>query len=969
MLTNNYAVRTVSLLDNDVVDPHSRSRKRRRPLGRVITPASDTRPESDGAGILLNHDVKRNAVVTFVYNDTGELMPREPDHQYFSKTMPCNRARCVSCAYIDSSRLIDCHYHNKKIVTVNHHNTPLNCLTKRVIYLISCKKCYQRYVGETTRPLCERIKEHLGHIRNQNLHTLIVSHFSQADHSLSDFSIKILEVVRESDPIFDRELFWIKLLNTTYPFGLNDNIKGYGIISEGVDPLLRSDHPYLCGSFIKIKRKHRRRRRRSKKVEENICETLSQFTSSDVPQLIRYLRNKSQKTLAIVYGYVHLNNNLPSEILLATKAYLARFYHVPKETVIKDSTIVCKVKFTHPVLDDINLPSILQSRFAKRVLPKNVNRKIKIVYSYDRPFSSKICNHSATVRSLRNMDAVKEVLSSSCTCDRSPYFYAAAEHVITGDLNIITDERLRSIIKKGTRFRFPTARKKHDITNFFELDLDLFILKLSNMYRLSPTAFDEFRSVVMLKFKDRLCFNTNSYKTYKSNAFNKELRKLHEKYVICPADKAAGNYVVICKKFYVQTLCSELGINRDGEILGNGTYALHNESSSSIFRRHSMFESMFGSKITERPRLPILYALPKLHKNPFKFRFIAAATETSMTHLSLDLHRILTGIRQFMEIYCHKIKERTGRNLFWSISNSFTATERLCNQKKIDHMLSADFATLFTKLPHGSVRSNIFRLLDIAFRNNSYVAFNDYRSFMCNDKKYNHIKYYDLEQAKKLVDCVLNECYVNFAGLIFKQVQGVPMGGNASPLLADLSLLSMEYAYMTLNKHTKLTAMRYIDDILCTNDPNFMKKAELIYDNSLQLECTYNGTHCNFLDLNITVVNRKAVLSIYNKTDAFPFRVNRFGYPESCVSSKTQYGVLVSQLIRYGRISHDENDFISKAKELFDLYLDRGFKSTQLRITLKHFIRRNKPLLMKFFFPSKCNLDAFTRRMLNRGGC
>lgn len=257
-------------------------------------------------------------------------------------------------------------------------NTPLNCLTKRVIYLVSCKKCHFRYVGETTRPLNERIKEHLGHIRKRNLHTLIVGYFSQNDHDLKDFSIKILEVVRDSDPIFDRELFWIKLLNTTYPFGLNDNVKGYGIVSEGVDPLQRSDHPYLCGSFIRIKRRHRQRRRKSKKVDENICETLSDFTVNNIPQLIKYLRNKSQRSLALAYTYVQSNNDLPSEILLTIKAYLARFYHVPKKTVIKNSTIVCKLKFTHPILDDINLPSVLQSRAAKHHCPKLLIAKLRV---------------------------------------------------------------------------------------------------------------------------------------------------------------------------------------------------------------------------------------------------------------------------------------------------------------------------------------------------------------------------------------------------------------------------------------------------------------------------------------------------------------------------------------------------------------------------------------------------------------
>ena len=39
------------------------------------------------------------------------------------------------------------------------------------------------------------------------------------------------------------------------------------------------------------------------------------------------------------------------------------------------------------------------------------------------------------------------------------------------------------------------------------------------------------------------------------------LRKLHEDFVLVSADKAANNIIVICKKYYIETLIKELGIN------------------------------------------------------------------------------------------------------------------------------------------------------------------------------------------------------------------------------------------------------------------------------------------------------------------------------------------------------------------------------------------------------------------------
>ena len=39
------------------------------------------------------------------------------------------------------------------------------------------------------------------------------------------------------------------------------------------------------------------------------------------------------------------------------------------------------------------------------------------------------------------------------------------------------------------------------------------------------------------------------------------LHKLHANYVLVLADKAANNVIVVCKKYYIDTLVKELGIN------------------------------------------------------------------------------------------------------------------------------------------------------------------------------------------------------------------------------------------------------------------------------------------------------------------------------------------------------------------------------------------------------------------------
>ena len=59
-----------------------------------------------------------------------------------------------------------------------------------------------------------------------------------------------------------------------------------------------------------------------------------------------------------------------------------------------------------------------------------------------------------------------------------------------------------------------------------------------------------------------------------------------------------------------------------------------------------------------------------------------------------------------------------------------------------------------------------------------------------------------------------------FNGTVFKQILGIPMGGNVSPFIADLYLSWCEYCYVTKSLKTDYNMTkrlsyncRYLDDI------------------------------------------------------------------------------------------------------------------------------------------------------------
>ena len=62
----------------------------------------------------------------------------------------------------------------------------------------------------------------------------------------------------------------------------------------------------------------------------------------------------------------------------------------------------------------------------------------------------------------------------------------------------------------------------------------------------------------------------------------------------------------------------------------------------------------------------------------------------------------------------------------------------------------------------------------------------------------------------------------------------------------------------------------------------------------------------------------------------------------------TSYGVYISQLIRFARVSSHVADFNARHKSLTDKLLEQGYRYHKLRKTFSKFYRRHYELVSKF---------------------
>ena len=147
---------------------------------------------------------------------SAQLKPTEfaPAHG----SAACGGSRCLTCQHIQTGTTV-----RSSTGRIHQVRATATCKTRNVIYLIECKCCRLQYVGETKNPLHIRLNGHRNDIKHHNIEKPVAAHFCSPNHTLSDFTIMVLEQMRSQDDLLRkrRESFWIHLLGSLHPTGLN----------------------------------------------------------------------------------------------------------------------------------------------------------------------------------------------------------------------------------------------------------------------------------------------------------------------------------------------------------------------------------------------------------------------------------------------------------------------------------------------------------------------------------------------------------------------------------------------------------------------------------------------------------------------------------------------------------------------------------------------------------------------------
>ena len=619
------------------------------------------------------------------------------------------------------------------------------------------------------------------------------------------------------------------------------------------------------------------------------------------------------------------------------------------------------------------MPKILRSPEVTSLLPEALKGEDDIpscTMKLDPPIRSKILNYKETVSSLKI--CVDEDVSfvenlPTCDCSSSEFCDPHHKHIVSGDLRIISNAKLRKLFSKGPNYREPKMLNYRKCKQSIESSISSSITHLATKYSEDVEAFSAWKSKILELVENRIkVLNQRKVPSTTKPVLQDEeviasLAELHRKFVVVPIDKAANNVALICKRFYIQKLLNEVGVPGNQ----SPTYELSEEDPNNVIHNNALLCEKFGITLEERLQaLPFMYWMPKMHYNPPRARFIIASSTCSTKPLSKITSSIFKHIFNQVRNFHKKSYFYKNYNRFWVIENSAPVIEKLTqiNAKRNAKDISTyDFSTLYTKLPHDDLIQNLNDVVDFAFEggkrkkgNRKYLTVSKFSAYWTKKKKGDNS--FTKQQIKQLVAHLIKETYFQIGNLLFKQCKGIPMGIDPAPFWANLHLYSYEYKFikslMSVDKRRAMRfkyASRFIDDEKNLNDGGeFGRSFRSIYPPELELKCEHQGTHATFMDLEITIVDGIFVYKLFDKRDDFPFFIVRMPDLSGNIPNHVFYGAIMSEFLRIARCTLLYQDFLKSAIALFNRMVNQGGSEIQILKQISKGVSRHPVPFSKF---------------------
>lgn len=489
---------------------------------------------------------------------------------------------------------------------------------------------------------------------------------------------------------------------------------------------------------------------------------------------------------------------------------------------------------------------------------------------------------------------------------------------------------------------------------------------------------------------------------------------LHRRFVVTEVDKLPNTAGFICMHYVAKKIIDDLGATN--AFSGRSVFQVQPDiTEEEAVNEIVAATSSLNIKMPPRPAQPEFaeglsqplqpvgpepfYRLPKyaltikLHKDPIGFRYLTLAYHTAGTRMAVTLNVVLNALNEIIGVLWKSELDRLEPNERAKMASLehliITASsdipdflfqhDKRCRPRSFHNspvrMETFDITRLYTNLDQEDLIAKLGALIHELWPAGqclkvSGLSFEWFTAAtaLASGTRSNAAPIFTRDDAIKLLQCSVRLSYIQVAGRVFKQGDGLPMGHNATVNLANLYLFCYELkflrqltncldrsqliptSYGTLDCQKRRFALklliafsksrRYIDDIFriagavlaslgTTEDQHNIFGFHGLYPPTLQLEKTDEGFSVNFLDVTILHSSNATyntdtgavapagylVTHLFDKRRGPNYANIDFAkFPEvfSDLAAGSKYGILTSQFRRYNRIITDFSNFVAE---------------------------------------------------------
>ena len=263
-----------------------------------------------------------------------------------------------------------------------------------------------------------------------------------------------------------REDFWIRELRTVYPYGLNSRL-------DSMDYNRRTNVEI---SFIKYSTRKRGTKQGRGTIwsTEEVIKEIKALSCNDLKYLRRYcckvLPQIPSKLLKEICPNILDSQVVPINIKDLMNHMILRYVPDNSQVLIKSERPLLKMQFVNKGIELLGLSKMLNDRDISDCCPSD---RPMIVFSYTKPVRNEILDYRQTVQE-SNFESW-QASEGTCDCHQSNFRDSNHNHVLTGNLEIISNFKLKKLFSKCPGYReprtlnFDLVKKKNVKTavNFF----------------------------------------------------------------------------------------------------------------------------------------------------------------------------------------------------------------------------------------------------------------------------------------------------------------------------------------------------------------------------------------------------------------------------------------------------------------------------------------------------------------------